>query len=166
MFKCEYCGKDDFETQKQLAGHNMTCKPKHTERKVTRENRVPFGVMEQRFSDVPKNDGFKYHVFNDNWQKDPGRVERALNAGYERVEHVNSGKTVGTNDDGTQIKGVLMRIPKEWHEEDKAKREEKLLETENQITQGTHLRQKGDGRYIPRPGGTEQGTSITSKTTP
>jgi len=164
IYKCEYCDAE-FDDAAKLRGHNMTCKPKHTKittdtRKVTRENRVPFGVMEQRFGDIPDDD-FRYHVFNDKWQKDPGRIERALRAGYERVDHPNSGKPVGTNDNGTQIIGVLMRIPKEWHEEDKAKREAELLETERQITEGAYQKQAGDGRYVPK-----EGISIGAKLTP
>ena len=47
-------------------------------------------------------------------------------AGYEVVEDDRSGGNVGTNDDGSEIKGVLMRIPEKWYKEDQGKKAREL----------------------------------------
>jgi len=141
-FKCEHCGKAEFETAMQLRGHQMSCRP----------TRVPFGVPEKRFEDVASDDGFHYRIFNSNWRKDPTRIERAKRAGYEVVDHVDSGRTVGTNDDGSEIKGVLMRIPKEFWEQDQKLKEEGRSVIDEQIRGGKYLSKPGDGRYTPREG--------------
>lgn len=160
MFKCKICNEAEFDTNQKLSVHQVSCRKKNLEEKP-RKKRIPFGVMKQRFIDVPTDDGHHYRVFNDNWRKEPGRVERAKQAGYETVDHPQSGKPVGTNEDGTEIVGVLMRIPQEWYEEDqKAKQgeQDKIME---QITQGTYQQQKGDGRYVPK-----EGINIETKLTP
>ena len=157
-FQCTHCNRAEFDTAKQLSGHQMTCRPKDNIESRTRqtEERVPFGSPEQRF-DVPDDDGFRYHVFNDRWKKEPGRIQRALNSGYEFVETDKSGGNVGTNEDGTEIKGVLMRIPKELWKEDRAVREREMDRIENQIHKGTHALEGDDKRYNP-----EGGTKITT----
>lgn len=163
-FKCEHCNQAEFDSPQQLRGHQMKCRPKEdSQEKVEypRQKRVPFGLPRQRFGDVPKDDGFHYRVFNDKWRKDPGRVQRAIAAGYERVDHPQSNKTVGTNDDNTEIKGVLMRIPQELWEQDQAMKEESRAIVDEQIHRGLHTAAQGDGRYVP--GG---GTRMESKLTP
>lgn len=151
--KCEHCGEAEFDTAMQLRGHQMKCRPQENQevQEDRRQERVPFGVPEQRFTDLP-DDGFHYRVFNDNWRKEPGRVQRAQRAGYEVVEHPQSGKTVGTNEDGTEIKGVLMRIPQELWEQDQAAKEGRRAVVDEQIYQGQHTARRGDGRYVPNEG--------------
>lgn len=156
--KCQHCNEAEFDTAAQLRGHQMKCRPKQETQQsepnqvAKRQERIPFGVPKLRFEDVPKNDSFHYRVFNDNWRKEPGRVQRALRAGYEVVEHHQSGQNVGTNDDGTEIKGVLMRIPQELWEQDQALKEESRGVVDAQIYRGKHTAQKGDGRYVPGEG--------------
>ena len=133
---CEYCGKDDFETSSQLQAHMMTCKSKNIQEREEeieeRAERVPFGTPGQRFN-VPKEDGYVYRVFNDKWRIEPGRIQRARAAGYEFVEDEQSGSSVGTNEDGSEVKGVLMRIPKELYDEDQALKNKELDKVDKQI---------------------------------
>ena len=146
MYKCENCNEAEFETEQQLRGHQMKCRPK-------RKERIPFGVPSQRFS-VSKEDAEKYHyhVFNDNWRKEPGRIERALNAGYEMVDHDRSGETAGTNEDGSEIKQVLMRIPKEMYDQDQAAKQAELDKIDEQIYSGRFKEGQNDNRYLPGSG--------------
>lgn len=163
MVTCENCGKE-FESEQQLRGHNMKCRPQRSNISrdtINRKERIPFGSKTTSFANVPQNDGYHYHVFNDNWHQEPGRIQRAINAGYEFVDHPESGSTRGTNQDGSQIKGVLMRIPEEFHKEDLALKEEERSKIDAQIYGGTFQKQKGDGRYIPK-----EGISTETKLTP
>lgn len=175
-YKCENCGEAEFDTAMQLRGHQMSCRPKTTEQQQAEapkevevprtvagrgKKRVPFGVHQTRFADVSANDGYHYRVFNANWRKDPDRIERAKLAGYEVVDHHQSGGTVGTNDDGSEIKGILMRIPKELYEQDQAAKEAARTEIDAQIHKGKFLSKAGDGRYTPK-----EGVKIESKFTP
>jgi len=136
-FKCTHCDRAEFDTQKQLAGHQMTCRPQDSvdSRERQAEERVPFGTPEQKWN-TPSDDGYHYRVFNDQWKKEPGRVKRALAAGYEVVTNENSGCNVGTNEDGSEIKAVLMRIPNEFYEEDRARKNKELDKIDEQINRG------------------------------
>lgn len=149
MFKCYICNESEFDSKQKLSVHQTHCKLKHPDR-LERSTRVPFGVPSQRFS-VSKEDTAKYHyhVFNDNWRKEPGRIQRAMSAGYEVVEHERSGETSGTNDDGSEIKGVLMRIPKEFYEQDQAAKQQEIDKVDEQIYRGKF---KTEGP-IYKPGG-------------
>jgi len=155
-FVCVNCDKE-FEDAAKLRGHNMTCRPKE---KANRKERIPFGGPAQRFR-TPKNDGFVYRVFNDNWKKDPERIKKALEAGYELVNEDQSGKSAGTNDDGTVIRGVLMRIPKQFFDEDQAVKQKEIDKVDQQINRGKLTEKAGDNRYSP--GG---GIQIETKLTP
>lgn len=120
-------------------------------KRLVRKERIPFGVPQRKFK-CPEGDGYQYRVFNDNWQKEPGRIQRALDAGYEKVENFEP-LPVGTNDDGSPIKGILMRIPKELYEEDQKEKQKQLDLIDAQIQRGNIEGQVGrDGRYIPKEG--------------
>ena len=138
MFKCYICNEAEFPSRQQLGAHQGHCKVKHPDR-VERSNRVPFGVPMQRFN-ISEEDSkkFHHHTFNDNWRKEPGRIQRALAAGYEFVEHERSGETTGTNDDGTEIKGVLMRQPIEMYEADQALKQKEIDKVDEQIKRGNY----------------------------
>jgi len=131
--KCENCNEAEFDTPQQLRGHQMKCRPKDNEEE--RRERVPFGSPEQKLG-VKQEPGFHYRVFNDNWRKEPGRVKRAIAAGYEVVNDDLSGMNVGTNDDGSEIKAVLMRIPEEWYKEDRGRKARELDKIDEQIHGG------------------------------
>ena len=91
-----------------------------TEQEPVRRKRIPFGRRRQ--SVLPTGDR-KYfeRVFNDNWDHDPARIQKAIDAGYDRVPG-REAHHAGPNKNGSSIKGVLMRIPIELHEEDEAER--------------------------------------------
>jgi hypothetical protein len=153
-YVCEYCGKDDFENHHQFNGHRMACKAKHDpkEKSASREKRVPFGVPIKRFNCPEDDDKYHYRVFNDNWRKEPGRIRRAKNAGYEIVDHEITGMSVGSNDDGSEIKAVLMRLPKELYDADQALKHKELDKIDEQIYRGEFAKEKGEKRYLPGGG--------------
>ena len=122
--------------------------PKPRERESNRRERVPFGVPQRKFPDVPDNDGFQYRIINDNWMKDPARIIKAEKGGYEKVEGYDS-MNVGTNDDGSIIKGHLMRIPKEWYDEDQKEKRKEVDRVDEAIKAGTLEQKARDNRYIP-----------------
>lgn len=99
-----------------------------------RAERKPFGTMEQKLA-YPDRQGFHRHWFNDV----PGRVTRALEAGYEHVKD-NEGKNVreivGTAEGGGPLHAFLMEIPEEWYKEDMAAQQREINERENAITRG------------------------------
>jgi len=136
---CEICGTYKYTTDAQIRGHKYHCqknsdKPKE-EKPNIRKERIPFGSPEQRLA-VRQEAGFHYRRFNDNWRKEPGRVKRAMEAGYEVVDDETSGMNVGTNEDGSEIKSVLMRIPLEWYKEDRGKKARELDKIDEQIHGG------------------------------
>ena len=134
MFKCHICNESEFDSNQKLSVHQVHCKLKHPDR-LERSTRVPFGTPVKRFN-TPEKDGFHYRVFNDNWKKEPGRIQRAMSAGYEVVEHERSGETSGTNEDGSEIKGVLMRIPQELYDQDQALKNLEMDKVDEQIHRG------------------------------
>lgn len=120
-----------------------------------RVNRKPFGSLEQKLA-YPEREGFHRHWFNDV----PGRVSRALEAGYEHVkdnEGKNVCKNVGTAEGGGPLVGYLMEIPEEWYLQDQAAQQEQIDSVEETIRRGEFESKPGDGRYVPK-----QGISIRS----
>jgi hypothetical protein len=150
MIKCHICNEAEFNSKQKLSVHQIHCKLKHPDR-LERSTRVPFGTPTQRFV-IPKEDQekFHYHVFNDNWRKEPGRIQRALSAGYELVEHDRSGESAGTNEDGSEIKGVLMRQPIEMYDADQAVKQKEIDKVDEQIAGGKF--KTGENTYLPSGG--------------
>ncbi len=151
---CEYCHEYTGD-KRQVNMHRLSCKSKPPEGSVERERpkpdrkeRVPFGVPQRKFN-APEGDGYHYRIFNDNWRKEPGRIQRAINAGYEKVQSFDS-MTVGTNDDGSEIKAVLMRIPEELYKEDQKLKQKEVDKVDEAIRKGTLEQGKDDKRYIPQ----------------
>ena len=136
MFRCYICNEAESPTKQQLGAHQGHCKLKHPDR-LERSKRVPLGMKTQRFviSEEDKKK-YRYRVFNDNWKVQPDRIQRALSAGYEIVDHERSGETSGTNEDGSEIKGVLMRQPIEFYEEDQALKDRQIDRVDEQIYRG------------------------------
>jgi hypothetical protein len=149
--KCDIC--NEYEgTERQVMSHKIHCakkaevKPRGREETEVRE-RIPFGVPQSKLNKRNGEDGYMYYTFNDNWQKEPGRVQRAESAGYERT-----GKKpviVGSNEDGSAIMGVEMRIPKKFYDEDQAKKQEIPDRIDEAIKKGTLESKEGDNRYVP-----------------
>ena len=115
-----------------------------------RPNRKPFGSMEQKLA-YPERENFHRHWFNDV----PGRVERALQAGYEHVkdkEGKNVSRVVGVAEGGGPLIGFLMEIPEDWYKQDMAAQQEEISKREQAIVDGKFESQQGDGRYVPSQG--------------
>lgn len=115
-----------------------------------RPNRKPFGSLEQKLA-YPARPGFHRHWFNDS----PGRVARALEAGYEPVkdqEGKNVSRVVGSAEGGGALIGYLMEIPEEWFQADLAKQQEEVDARENAMRRGELTSQEGDGHYVPKQG--------------
>lgn len=109
----------------------------------TRRERTPFSAsrkrLEVRYVDKDFEKKFHPHWFNDQ----DGRIERAQEAGYEFVapaevigvgdREVNSGNTdlnskvsrvVGRAEGNHPIRAYLMKLQRDWYEEDQAKKQE------------------------------------------
>lgn len=126
-----------------------------------RKERIPFGIPKAHFI-APENDGYFYRVFNDEWAHEPGRIERANAAGYEIVDKAGSRLAVGTNESGSRITGILMRIPQELYDKDQALKQEEVDKVDKQIFRGNYLENPEDKRYIPRGGGVKAEVKLTS----
>jgi len=163
--KCEFCGKaftgdDGKNASHQRDMHVIHCSKNPESHRYPRNRsdgdqpdraeRIPFGMPQRNFQ-APSDDGFHYRVFNDNWAKEPGRIQRAKRAGYEVVEGTES-MAVGTNDDGSPIKGILMRIPQEWFDEDQKLKQKEVDKVDAQIKSGALEKKPGDMRYVPAGG--------------
>ena len=160
ILTCEICNEYQG-TAAQLRGHKPRCKgpepieldpvkleehPTERVRTPDRSKRKPFGVPQKRLPNVKDDEKFHYRIINDNWSKDPGRVKRAIDGGYEKVEGYDP-MPVGTNEDGSAIRGVLMKIPMEWYKEDQATKQQEVDKIDAAIKKGTIEQQAGDKRY-------------------
>lgn len=132
----------------------------------TRRERVPLGVVRRKLSFRNQDPNFQYR-----WMKDKdNRINEALDGGYEFVER-DSGtagddstsdqgqdtrisKVTGSTERGDSQRSYLMRIRKDWYEQDQAEKQKYLDEIEQQITRGVdgQGRPGVDGRYIPTSG--------------
>ncbi|MDE2099602.1 MAG: hypothetical protein KGL39_20285 [Patescibacteria group bacterium] len=115
-----------------------------------RPSRKPFGSLELKLA-YPPRAGFHRHWFNDV----PGRIERALEAGYEHVKDAsgkNVNKVVGTAEGGGALHGFLMEIPEEWFKADMAAQQKIVDDREQAMRRGELESQEGDGRYVPKQG--------------
>lgn len=118
----------------------------------THRDRVPFSANRKRLQVDKQFEGYVTRWFND--QDD--RIQRALGAGYEFVprdeikqvgdKDVANGNTdmnstvsrvVGRTAENQPIRAFLMKIRKEWHQEDKAKKEETNRLVDEAIRAGT-----------------------------
>lgn len=114
-------------------------------------SRQPFGSQEQKLA-WPPMPGFRLFWFND----EPGRVARALAAGYEHVRDGASGapvtRIVGRGSTGAGLLGYLMCIPMEWYQEDMARSQAERDRALNEIKAGRPVAAAGENQYIPRQG--------------
>lgn len=105
--------------------------------KQTKVKRIPIGGPRDILAVRNQDPNFVYRWVNDT----TGRIERFKEAGYEvvlqdiEVGHntVDRGSKVGSaisRQVGGNIAAVLMRIPKEWYDEDQAAKAEAILEQE------------------------------------
>lgn len=130
--------------------------PKETsELAPRRAMRKPFGALDQKLAYAPR-EGYHRHWFNDV----PGRIERALEAGYEHVTDREGKKVVsvvGTAEGGGPLQAFLMEIPQEWYDQDMAVQQAERDKVMAQIKEGKLEAKDGDNRYIP-----SQGIKITA----
>ena len=95
-----------------------------------RPTRRPFGTMQLKLAHEIRK-GFHGHWFNDI----PGRISRALEAGYEHVkdkEGKNVSRVVGTAEGGGALIAFLMEIPEEWYQED-MKQEQSQIDAKEEM---------------------------------
>lgn len=121
-------------------------------RRVSREARRPFGSQTQKLAYEPRT-GYHRHWFNDT----PGRIEQALNAGYQHVDNKEGEKVkvvVGVNQAGGAMTGYLMEIPDEWYQEDMARGQEQVDQIDQAVRKGAVSGKPGvDGVYVPESRG-------------
>lgn len=131
-----------------------------------RNKRVPFGGDRLKLS-VPKLDGYRGY-----WFKDVGgRIQDAINAGYQFVDQSRNLMGVGTSlsgntDLGTYVSKVtgtlengqpqrcyLMYIRNDWYLEDVARKDAPLKEIDRTIRRGKFkVGPEEDKMYVPRDG--------------
>lgn len=121
-------------------------------RRVARESRRPFGSQMQKLAYEPRL-GYHRHWFNDS----PGRLEQAINAGYQHVEDKEGVKVhtvVGVSATGGALTGYLMEIPEEWYKEDMARGQEQVDQIDQAVRKGAVAGKPGvDGVYVPESRG-------------
>ena len=113
-------------------------------RRRPRGDRVPFGSSEQQLAHPPIP-GFRLYWFN----ATPGRIERALKAGYVHVTNQrgeNLSRNVGRGE-GNQngLTAFLMKIPQEWYEEDMKASQDELEDKLHDISTGQN---QGENQYV------------------
>lgn len=132
-----------------------------------RSRRIPLGVAELKL-EVPEAANDPDHVYR--WINDkPGRLQRAIAGGWEYVEdhamQIGTGSTtrnseqdsrisqiVGKNENGFPLYAYLMRIKREWYDEDQSVKQAAIDEVQKTIERGQFERQADDMRYIPDEG--------------
>lgn len=125
-----------------------------TERRVTRENRKPFGSMTQKLY-WPKRPGYYRHWFNDL----PGRIQAATEAGYTYVKEAETrrpvSRVVGKTSDGQGFRAYLMEIPEDWFREDMQRVEQETASRIDPIRRGKSKELDAAGpNYVPPNRGT------------
>ena len=120
-----------------------------TTNRAKRPERIPVSGNRDILTIKGKEPGFEYRIVKDK----PGRVEKFLDAGYEIVTHAAKvgDPRVGTPEpEGSPVKislgqgeqGYLMRIPKEWYDEDQKRKQDDIEEREKLM-----VRQHKEGHY-------------------
>jgi len=122
------------------------------QRKSRSTKRIPIHSRNRLTVDPKdKDQNFEYRIVND----EPGRIQMFLDAGYEIVKNnvpigdpqVGEGEQVGkiaSKHVGSGRKGYLMRIPKEFYEEDQQLKADKIKDQESHIKRGPN---KNEGQY-------------------
>ncbi len=138
-----------------------------TTQRETRAKRKTFNGTEGKLRVNHEIEGYHLHIFNDT----PGRIDQALDVGYEFVSPNEVGgvgvNTVSRNTDiGDKIRflvgtdgnnpqyAYLMKIRKEFYDEDQQAIQERVDATDAAIRQGK-LTKEGhttEGFYVPREG--------------
>lgn len=117
--------------------------------------REPFGEPRLKLQ-APARAGYRRYWFNDDI---PGRIERALKAGYSfvKVNGENKRSVVGRAKTGGAQIAYLMEIPQDWFIQDVRLAQQKVDEIDAAI-KGGNINEKGgtatngDNRYVPKEG--------------
>ena len=142
--------KNSPEAQEDM----ISAAPKKATRPPTKKGAGQASRISYKDRDKLSTDGldpnFHYHIFNDDNEKYAGRVASAKKIGYTIV---NDGKSLGDESGiepsavgsatkkhvGFGTHGVLMRIPKQHYEEDKAAKQAEIDRTEEGMVDETLL---------------------------
>lgn len=143
----------------------------HTGSDEGRKKRVPLGVPRMKLNTKP------IPGYVTRWVCDrPGRLQAAQEGGYEFVrEEMEVGqdsatratstdsrisRVVGTHKDESTMKAYLMKIKKEWYDEDQEAKAKRIADGEKAIFRGKERNMAADQHGMYDPGGSE----ITSNT--
>lgn len=117
-----------------------------------RESRVPFGVARTKLEVPMTMEGYHLHWVNDS----AGRIQEAQRGGYtfvepKEVQAVDSGsqvkRLVGRNEDGSAQYAYLMKIEREFYDEDQQTIQSEVDQFDRAIKRGTLEEVSGDRRY-------------------
>lgn len=116
--------------------------------------------------EVTENNDFSYRFFND----DPGRIEDFKRIGWEIVtdkriatDDIGSGvaKFAGTHKDGSTRRAVLMRLPREFAEED-ARAKARQIDAKEAAIKSNPDPEGGNASGMYVPGGKSSPTQIST----
>lgn len=139
--------------------------PEGVETQERTAKRTPLGVARRKLSLNAQFDGHKCRWINDSGD----RVLQARQGGYEHVtkEELEAkgvaigdestvgsdlgslvSKVVGTKEDGSPLRAYLMKIRKEWYEEDQDEKQKSVDEVDRALREGAQYRKDiGDSAY-------------------
>jgi hypothetical protein len=150
--------------QKKEAVLNRT----EAERPRAERKRNVFNATQAKLTVNHEIPGYHLHIFND----EPGRIQTALDGGYEFVspdevggvkDSVVSGNTdlgdkvrylVGSSEKGDGLYAYLMKIKQEWYDEDQAEIQKRNDLVDDAIRGGRNVKDgtSADGFYSPAGG--------------
>lgn len=145
----------------QEARPDRAPRPETREDPAPRRRRGPLGMPQTKLA-YPPIEGFATRWINDS----PGRLAFAQDHGWEFVTEDHDGRDtrvgrrVGVNEDGSPMMAFLMKLRREFFEEDKAAKQVPLDEFDAQLRAGTAGTNEVADRsqyYTPR-----EGTSIST----
>jgi hypothetical protein len=122
--------------------------------------RKPFGAHVQKLT-YPERPGFHRHWFNDY----PGRISKALEAGYKHVTDANGrnvSRIVGVGQASGGLTAFLMEIPEVYWRQDQAAKDAERDKVDAKIRRGIaaqHIPGQ-DGAYLPRNQAGTEGPDI------
>lgn len=117
-----------------------------TQEASARPKRQPL-VHRQKLNVRNKEDGYHYRIVNANLDSDPDRVQDFIDAGWElvpkshtevgdkRVDNPSALGSVSQVSVGQGTKAVVMRIRKDWYEQDQSEKQ-KLVDGQEQTMKG------------------------------
>jgi hypothetical protein len=115
-----------------------------------RPDRKPFGRLEQSLA-WPPIPGMRLYWFNDT----PGRIDRALEAGYAHVDDKNGchvSRITGKGENSRGLQSFLMQIPEQWYRDDQRLVNDAETEKLRDILEGRNGSDKVNAHYVPQRG--------------